>query len=359
MFCTDRFLKEYGSLPRSHLPLVGILLGNDYVHLESSQKLWSEKVVSKEKEIMDTHRRIKKVTSRLRGQTIKSALEEILSTVPRSKKEEVRKLIEYSLRRDWEIQHGKGLSLVTKILDETEHDTSIYSKNNNPLPQWFSTAYRNRNFPSWMLEIICYHKFHHLAQVEKESRPYSLFSAIDIFRAFSAILLSVDYPDISLLGSVSAETIGIELGVRVGSKLEQWTVPFYSNDSQRVPQLRDIPELSFRVRMAFFNDVLKIDETSSDSAETIGIELGVRVGSKLEQWTVPFYNNDSQRVPQLRDIPELSFRVRLAFFNDVLKIDETSSGIVDYFQIISNYLFARDTKELLQRLLVRWICSQW
>ncbi|XP_065581950.1 uncharacterized protein LOC136041273 [Artemia franciscana] len=263
MFCTDRFLKEYGSLPRSHLPLVGILLGNDYVHLESSQKLWSEKVVSKEKEIMDTHRRIKKVTSRLRGQTIKSALEEILSTVPRSKKEEVRKLIEYSLRRDWEIQHGKGLSLVTKILDETEHDTSIYSKNNNPLPQWFSTAYRNRNFPSWMLEIICYHKFHHLAQVEKESRPYSLFSAIDIFRAFSAILLSVDYPDISLLGSVSAETIGIELGVRVGSKLEQWTVPFYSNDSQRVPQLRDIPELSFRVRMAFFNDVLKIDETSS------------------------------------------------------------------------------------------------
>ena len=77
MFCTDRFLKEYGSLPRSHSPLVGILLGTDYVHLESSQKLWSEKVVSKGKEIMDTHRRIKKVTSRLRGQTIKSALEEV------------------------------------------------------------------------------------------------------------------------------------------------------------------------------------------------------------------------------------------------------------------------------------------
>ena len=101
-----------------------------------------------------------------------------------------------------------------------------------------------------------------MAQVAKESRPYSLFSAIDIFRAFSAILLSVDYPDISLLGSDSAETIGIELGVRVGSKLEQWTVPFYNNGSQRVPQLRDIPELSFRVRLAFFNDVLKIDETS-------------------------------------------------------------------------------------------------
>jgi 5'-3' exonuclease len=39
MVYPDRFLKRIGSLPRSHLPLVGILLGNDYIKLQSIQTL--------------------------------------------------------------------------------------------------------------------------------------------------------------------------------------------------------------------------------------------------------------------------------------------------------------------------------
>ncbi|KAK2720929.1 protein asteroid homolog 1-like [Artemia franciscana] len=255
MFYVDHFLKKIGSLPRSHLPLVGILLGNDYVDLESFQKLWSGMSISKEKGVTDIHRRLKAVTSWLRGQKIESAIEKILASVPENKKEELQKLIESSLNKDIE-----SPSLVQKILNETEHSTLIYSKNNNPLPQWFSTAYRNHSFPSWILHIPCNHKFLYLPQVEKASRSYSLFSAIDIFRAISAVLLSVDHPDISLLKDDSAKTVGIELGVRVDGKLKHTTISFYNNESERVPHLIEIPKLSSLVRMDFFKKVLKIDE---------------------------------------------------------------------------------------------------
>ena len=65
-----------------------------------------------------------------------------------------------------------------------------------------------------------------------------------------------------------------------------------------------------------------------------------------------FYNTqptDSQQVPQLRDIPGLSPRVRLDFFNDVLKIDELSD-IVDLFPnnlkiFICSVIFWLKTKE--------------
>jgi 5'-3' exonuclease len=77
MFYVDHFLKKIGSLPRSHLPLVGILLGNDYVDLESFQKLWSGMSISKEKGVTDIHRRLKAVTSWLRGQKIESAVEKV------------------------------------------------------------------------------------------------------------------------------------------------------------------------------------------------------------------------------------------------------------------------------------------
>ncbi|KAK2701412.1 hypothetical protein QYM36_019931 [Artemia franciscana] len=86
---------------------------------------------------------------------------------------------------------------------------------------------------------------------------------MDIFRANSAVLLSVDYPEISWKkSSDNTKAVGIELEVRVGRNLKQQRVLFYNRDSQRVPQSRDIPKLPSSVRLDFFNVVLKIDEFS-------------------------------------------------------------------------------------------------
>jgi hypothetical protein len=53
---------------------------------------------------------------------------QILSIVPKNKKEEVQNLIKSSLERDREIQDGKGPSLVKDILEKTEDNIFIYSK---------------------------------------------------------------------------------------------------------------------------------------------------------------------------------------------------------------------------------------
>jgi hypothetical protein len=207
-----------------------------------------------------------------------------------NEKEEVQNLISSALKRDREIQDGKGPSLVKEILDKREDNTPIYSKKRNPLPQWFSTAYRNKNLPSWMLLIPCNHEFIHLALVEEKNRPYSLLSAIDIFRAMSAILLSVDYPDISWLSSGSAEAVGIELSVRVGDKLIHNTIPFYNNESKRVPQLSEIPKLSPLVRLDFFKDVLKVDEAGSGVVDLFPENIKIFICSIIF-WVQVFKSN--------------------------------------------------------------------
>ena len=141
-----------------------------------------------------------------------------------------------------------------------------------------------------MLLIPCNYEFIHLAQVEKESRPYSLFSAIDIFRAMSAILLSVDSPDISQLSSGSAEAVGIELSVRVGDKLKHQTIRFYNNESKRVPQLSEIPKLSPLVRLDFFKDVLKVDEAGSGVVDLFPENIKIFICSIIF-WVQVFKSN--------------------------------------------------------------------
>ncbi|XP_065577317.1 uncharacterized protein LOC136038172 isoform X2 [Artemia franciscana] len=82
---------------------------------------------------------------------------------------------------------------------------------------------------------------------------------MDIVKAFAAVVLSNDYPKISLESTLS-KVIDVILEIRVGSELKEMTIPFSESDVVSLPNLKDMPDLPTGIRKQFLHQVLKLND---------------------------------------------------------------------------------------------------
>jgi len=145
-----------------------------------------------------------------------------------------------------------------RIFCESSNALALPNKG-NILPPWFVSALRQYQFPSWVLRIPFFHEIVYFPQVEAEDQTYSLLAAMDIVKAFAAIVLSNDYPKISLESTLS-KVIDVILEIRVGSELKEMTISFSESDVVSLPNLKDMPDLPTGIRKQFLHQVLKLND---------------------------------------------------------------------------------------------------
>ena len=130
------------------------------------------------------------------------------------------------------------------------------------------TASRQYWLPPWALRIALKHEFLFVPQVEKKEEPCSLLAALDILRGFAAVILSHDYPTISMTekGGKCAEII---VQVREEEEIKDMIMHFYQEKGASVPNLKEIPDLPIKIRQEFLNKVLDLSRNELSVVDSL------------------------------------------------------------------------------------------
>ncbi|XP_065577098.1 protein asteroid homolog 1-like [Artemia franciscana] len=273
IFLADKFV-DYLSLPSTHLPYLGVLLGNGLIDFKS---LTNPHDTQKNFNIQS---RIDVAASWLRQHKIDDVHVKILSLVEEEKKEDLKKLLAYYGKTE-----GKPTAL-EYFFKGSGKEIIINSKGNRALPQWFMTASREAMFPPWILRIVCAQEFFYFAQVEELKEPYSVLPAMDIVKGLSAVLLSHDYRNISL-ESTNVKVAHLAVQFRSGATIEERNIPFYEGQCVTIPNLEDIPLLPSGTKERFFNQVMKLNDFQSRTIKQFPKDIQMFIGSMI------FWNNET------------------------------------------------------------------
>ncbi|XP_018319587.1 protein asteroid [Agrilus planipennis] len=218
-FKVDKFLKSVGGMPKSNLPLLATLLGNDYIKKSVFEKFYSQlKLVNSRNSQSMQQRRISSVVKWLQTESIESAVRKILLQIKKEKRKSVSEKIKfivngYKFEEETKVDVLKVVSDLEKNPEnieeeveekhsESESDTSSESEDNidvsisfnlsteNDIPDWFLERYRKLCYPSAFMDILTRNTIFCTPQIENYYNSCSHYISVPILSAIHKILTS-------------------------------------------------------------------------------------------------------------------------------------------------------------------------
>lgn len=240
----DKFLKSFGGLDKSNLPLLGVLLGNDYIKRSAFNDFYQRIKLAKRKNMRsEQQRRIFAVVNWLKHESFESAVKKILWRMETKKRRFIARRIKQIAKgyacTDSEIMKYFGISskdvnseidAITSTIDKitetddvlqemddvSDHDDGNDTKGssiddsddggtciseeedymeetqwgNITVPEWFFVNFRQCKYPSSFMDILFRNTYYFTPQVENYKLPCSHEISLDIVAAIHGILKS-------------------------------------------------------------------------------------------------------------------------------------------------------------------------
>lgn len=246
----DRFVSYFPGIDKNVLPLVGILIGNDFVEPDMLNGFFSSmrlpnfngnkiKAHSNQKAIL-------KVICWLQHQTLTSAIEQILAPLKKKPKKLIRNIINQTID-DCKIVHCNVMFVIDGRLNKLQAKfigKNLVTSCGQALPLSFMKQFLSGHFPPFFLNVITLHRAMLSTQIEKASLESSYACSSHIRKILYGILLSHVASDSSPCRSKNCLQ-DIDEYDRIGRKLYIVKVePTFSIDEIELPKLTDLENIS-------------------------------------------------------------------------------------------------------------------
>ncbi|VEN64576.1 unnamed protein product [Callosobruchus maculatus] len=278
----DKFLCSYGRIDKSNLPLLAVLLGNDYVKQSTFSMFYQNLEVHNchGRHSSESQNRIKSVLVWLQNETRESAIRKVLGWYRKEKREKILESINNAIKgyncfdsiylkyldiSPSEVQstdesiNFNNLGDIEDPLEpeddeekQTESDADqeiIFSGDDgeSTLPIIFKENFRKCLYPSSFMDMFIRHKYYCIAQVEEVTADNAYVVSFDIISAIFKILTGL---------SEGLTCIG-----RVGRLIGKMNVPAYNSP---LPTLEEIENMDSTEKQKVFFKILNLDDTFKD-----------------------------------------------------------------------------------------------
>lgn len=293
IYSVDKFLKSFDGLEKRSLPMLAVLLGNDYVKRGVFTMFYQNLKIQKcHGNQSDQQKRIKSLLIWLQNETIESALKKVLSRYKKVRRNNIMKKIQEAIKgynsldskylnyfdvipilKDKSPKTDLDLSIVNNIHDEEEGSSSEEEKgyssgekeeiNNDgssseeelvfeesssevDVPPKFLEKFRKCIYPPSFMDISVQNKYYCVPQIENNSLEQSTMISFDILSAIHKILTNSDDRPLLCIGRKGSEHVG-------KSQIPLCNIP--------VPSYNEIETLSKESKENLILDILDIDNT--------------------------------------------------------------------------------------------------
>ncbi|XP_066140800.1 protein asteroid-like [Euwallacea fornicatus] len=289
----EEFLKVYGGLDRSNLPLLAVLLGNDYINGSLFNPFFKNLKIQKcSSSQSNQQKKIKSVIVWLQNENVESAIQKVLSRFKGPQRKHILKKIQSSmegynqanpellkylnieplqLTRSVEVDFGSfaisddvdivednaeeiedgalsDCSVSISEIDDLNIEIEIDDEPENVLPAIFQNKYRMCQYPACFMDIVTLRKYYCVPQVEDNSLKDSHTISFEILKHIFKILC----PN---------STRGLSLAFRIGKKRIQFAS--LRGFTEELPSLKDIGSINEENRKLLLFKLLSIDNKFS------------------------------------------------------------------------------------------------
>lgn len=273
IYRVDKFLNSFGGMDKINLPLLGVLLGNDYVKRGVFTRFYQQLKLCKSKE-NEQQRTIKTLILWLKNETPESAMRKILSRFKAPSRRKVsnkirRAIIGYYGGNPQIMQYFNLSAPISNELPsievpepeeiEDDVDDELMSDEEDDVsdeedeealpvfkftkPFYFRDNYRNCLYPACFMEMLTTHFYYGIPQIEDFSREHSHAICIPILAVLHKILT---FPDASDLVCVTRGRY---------SGYQKYLIPFCHD---ALPKLEEMESIDVEYRINSFLKILNL-----------------------------------------------------------------------------------------------------
>lgn len=223
----DKFLNSYGGMDKGNLPILAVLLGNDYVRRSVFALFFQNLKIQKcQKNQNEQQRRIKSLIIWLQNETKETAIKKVLSRYKKANRQKVFKKIQNAIQgyycsnsnylsyigiEDKLIEKNNQIDFTevfeediednqestAEVFEEIESDNDISSSEETEehlikeiprVPSIFLEKFRKCSYPPCFMDIISHGRCYCIPQVENIALNHSHIISLDILSAIHQIL---------------------------------------------------------------------------------------------------------------------------------------------------------------------------
>ncbi|XP_067652566.1 single-strand DNA endonuclease ASTE1-like [Haliotis asinina] len=196
LYHIDNFAKEFPGFDKGFLPVVAVLLGNDFIESSLFENFFSSLKSACYKSLPQKHRRLVAILDWCEDfKSWEDAVEKILTYVPNESRESARLLMHRCIRTYTDLEESFSLSdFFDSDTDAALHQRTdeIKTYNGSQFPSWFISAHRQGAIHSFCLNTVALHRNFLLTQVEKLDVA-SAYSTSERIRQVAYGILLKDY----------------------------------------------------------------------------------------------------------------------------------------------------------------------
>nr|CAH7723360.1 unnamed protein product [Callosobruchus chinensis] len=278
----EKFLCSYGRVDKSNLPLLAVLLGNDYVKRSTFSMFYQNLKVQNchGRHRSESQNRIKSVLVWLQNETRESAIRKVLGRYRKERREKILKSINDAIKgyncfdsmylkylgispsdiksKDESINLNKLGDIEEPSEPEDDEETQTVSDSDqeiifpddngeSTIPIVFKENFRKCLYPPCFMDIFFRRKYYCIAQVEEVTANNAYVVSFDIISAIFKILTGLSE--------------GLSCVGRVGRSVGKMDVPAYNSP---LPTLEEIENMDCTEKQKVFFNILNLDDTFKD-----------------------------------------------------------------------------------------------
>ncbi|CAH0557937.1 unnamed protein product [Brassicogethes aeneus] len=276
----DKFLDHFGGMDKTNLPILAVLLGNDYIKRSMFSEFYKHlKVEKTNRKDNEEQRNIKSVITWLKNETQESAIRKILSRYKLDKRKIIAENIENAIK-GYNVQNSVFLKYFKLDMDkyaidnikdikidfenieenideeikdsESDEDTisGIYDEDlMKNLPEIFFEKYRDCTLPPSFMDIVVQHKYYCIAMIEDYSLKPAHFISFPIVSAIYKIISNNPKEKLTVIA-------------RCESTYKNYEVPLHERP---LPSFMDIQTMDEISRKHLMLEILNIDKSFIDN----------------------------------------------------------------------------------------------
>ncbi|CAH0557936.1 unnamed protein product [Brassicogethes aeneus] len=279
----DKFLNHFGGMDKRNLPILAVLLGNDYIKRSIFKGFYKNLKVKKyNRRVNEEQQNIKSVITWLKNETHDSAIKKILSKFKLDKRKIIAEKIENAIKgynvqnsvflqyfkpdidqkavdniKDIKIEFDNIEEDIDEEIKDTESDedtiSGIYNKDlMKNLPEIFFEKYRDCTLPPSFMDMVVQHKYYCIAMLEDYSLKPAHFISFPIVSAIFKIINHNSKENFTVVARCKT----------MESTYENYNVPL---PEKSLPCFMDIQTMDEISRKHLMLEILNIDKSFIDN----------------------------------------------------------------------------------------------
>ncbi|XP_071092445.1 single-strand DNA endonuclease ASTE1-like [Haliotis cracherodii] len=196
LYHIDHFAKEFPGFDKTLLPVIAVLLGNDFIESSLFENFFHTLKSAWSKSLPQRHQRLAAILSWCEDyRSWEDAVEKILTYVPKESRDNLRLLIHRCIRFYIDLEESFSLSDFFDSDSNTalqQRTDEIKSYNGSLSPSWFISAHRSGAIHPFFLNTVVLHRNVLLTQVENMKVASSYSTSERIRQVMYGILLKDD-----------------------------------------------------------------------------------------------------------------------------------------------------------------------